>query len=118
MSKIADDIYNILKESFPNYNIIKEYYIGYENYRLFFDFFIKEFGAFIEVQGRQHTCYVHHFHGCMDNFKAQKHRDNLKLKYIQSNKKLCLIRFYHDEVIDKHLVLNKLYKALEMGFYE
>ena len=118
MSKIADQIHSFLKEVFPRYNIIKEHYVQFEDTRLFFDFYVKEFGIFIEVQGRQHECYVHHFHGCVENFRGQKKRDNLKLQYVQENTKFCLVRFYYDEEVTKELVKNKIYKALDGGFYE
>jgi len=118
MSRIAEEIYSILKRYFPNYTILTEYYVKYKGIKLFFDFYIKEFGALIEVQGRQHTYYVHHFHGCMDNFRAQKRRDNLKLQYVQEHDNLCIARFFYDEKITEDLVIGKIYKAIERGFHE
>ena len=66
MSKIANEIYSILEDIFPKHlgnRIQKEIYIPYKNAKLFFDFYIREIGVYIEVQGRQHTEFVKHFHG-------------------------------------------------------
>lgn len=120
MSKISDLVYNALKEMFPNNRIIKEYYIKYKNTKLFFDFFIKDLGILVEVQGQQHVKFVAHFHGDKKKFYAQKRRDNLKIEYIEDKPRLRLIRFYYNEKITKDLIMEKIDKALEndSGFYE
>lgn len=92
--------------------------MNYKGTRLFFDFYMKEFGVLIEVQGRQHVCYVPHFHGCMENFRDQKKRDNLKIQYIQENKGFCLARFYYNEEITEEIINKKIFGALMGGFYE
>lgn len=121
MSKIANDIYKILDEMFPRLSaprITKEIYIRYKGQKLFFDFFIKELGVYIEVQGRQHTEFVKHFHGEKEAFQAQKIRDNLKIQYVEENAQ-CLIRFNFNEKITKALVHKKITKVLEGEcFYE
>jgi len=118
MSKIADEVYCTLKRVFPRYTIIKETYVNYKNTRLFFDFYIKEFGVYIEVQGQQHVLFNKHFHGTKENYWAQKRRDNLKLEFVQNNPYLSLVRFYYHEKITDDLVLKKITKAVERGFYE
>lgn len=65
---------------------------------------------FIECQGRQHVAFVRHFHGTVDNFRAQKFRDNLKISYVQDNG-LYLIRLYDTEEITKKLIFDKMDKA-------
>jgi hypothetical protein len=121
MSKIADEIYDILIEIFPkvfNSRIDKEVYVNYKGQKLFFDFYIKSFGVYIEVQGRQHTEFVKHFHGSREAFMAQKKRDNLKIQYVEGNGE-CLIRFHYNEKITKELVKEKIDKVLDGGcFYE
>lgn len=112
MSVIAEDVYKTLKSLFPNNIIVKEYYIRYKGAQLFFDFFIKDLGILIEVQGRQHFEYIDHFHGSIDIFRAQKHRDNLKKEYVQYDNKLCLVYFYDkQDKITKDLVLRRIYEA-------
>lgn len=71
----------------------------------------------MEVQGRQHTHYVQHFHGTKEAFLAQKHRDNLKRIWVEEQD-LNLVRFNYDEEITEELVLEKIIKAMENGFYE
>lgn len=118
MSKIANNVYDILKKEFPLNIIIKEHYINYKGTRLFFDFFIKDLRLLIEVQGQQHTKFIKHFHLDKETFVAQKKRDNLKIEYVQENDGFSLIRFNYDEKITKELILNKMLKAQERGFYE
>jgi very-short-patch-repair endonuclease len=121
MSKIADKVYDILVDMFPRLSaprITKEIYVNYSGQRLYFDFFIKELGVYIEVQGRQHTEFVKHFHGERDAFLAQKTRDNLKIQYVEE-KGQCLIRFNYNEKITKTLVRKKINRVLKGEcFYE
>lgn len=121
MSKIANKVYTVLAEMFPTKlgsRVVKEIYVNYRGQKLFFDFYIKELGVYVEVQGRQHTRFVKHFHGSKENFLKQKYRDNLKISYVQDNGK-CLIRFNEDEDITEDLVRKKLNKVLEGEcFYE
>ena len=118
MSKIAEEVYGALREAFPLNFILREHYVRFKGNRLFFDFYIKDMGVLVEVQGRQHTEFVKHFHGNKETFLKQKERDNLKIVYIQENKDLCLVRFYYNETVDKNLVISKIYSALERGFCE
>lgn len=120
MSRIAKAIYQIIKTYFPLNVIVKEHYVNYKGNRLFFDYFIKDLGVLIEVQGRQHIDYVPHFHEDKEKFLAQKKRDNLKIEYVQENDKYCLVRFYFNEKFTEEIVVNKIYKALnsEDNFYE
>lgn len=113
MSKIAEQVYDCIKEAFPLINIERELYIQYKSARLFFDFYIKNFKVLVEVQGRQHTSYVKHFHQDKEAFQLQKYRDNLKLEYVQRNDELSLVRFHYNEEITKELILDKIYKALD-----
>ena len=123
MSEIADNIYKCLREIFPNFNVMKEHYINTkvdgdfswsDKYiRLFFDFYIKELGVLIEVQGRQHLEFIKHFHGSRESFLQQKYRDNLKIAYVQGNNELHLVRFYYNEKITKDLVLKKITEVFD-----
>lgn len=113
MSKIADQVYDILKQLFPHNFIIKEYYINYKGIRLFFDFYIKDLQTLIEVQGTQHDGYVSHFHVDRDGFIASKKRDNLKIEYCELNK-IPLVFINHDEKIDKEILLKKMIDAFSL----
>lgn len=120
MSAIANKVHSTLKELFPanpHRRVFPEHYVQFKGARLFFDFYIKELEVFIEVQGRQHTEFVKHFHGTKKNFDSQRYRDNLKIQYVQENEK-CLVRFNYDEDITKELVLEKITNAMESCFYE
>ena len=112
MSKIADDVFNILQQEFPFTYIEKEYYINYKNTRLLFDFYIRNLGILIECQGRQHTEFVKHFHGQVENFYAQKRRDNLKEEYCEENDLTLVLFFDIIDTINKEVVLNRIYEAM------
>ena len=112
MSKIADDTYITLKGLYPFDKITKEYYINYKNTRLLYDFFIPSLRVCIECQGEQHFKYVKHFHSAIEDFYAQKRRDNLKVAYCEEND-LTLVYFY-DKVdkINEELILERIYEAM------
>jgi hypothetical protein len=112
MSAIANKVYDLVKELFPYNIIIKEHYVNYKGTRLFFDFFIKDLGVYIEVHGRQHFNFVKHFHETKDKFLNQKNRDNLKIEYVQEDEKFCLARFYDGEDLNRDIVLNRVLDAL------
>jgi very-short-patch-repair endonuclease len=121
MSQQADEIFQLLKELFPHNRIKAEYYVNYKGKKLFFDFYIRELGLLIEVQGQQHSQFVKHFHGTKEVFLAQKNRDNLKIEYVQGNRLLSLIRFNYNEKVTKELLLKKINFVLDSkngAFYE
>ena len=112
-SKQANDIYALLCATFPHNTILKEYYIRYENQQLYFDFFLKEYNILIEVQGRQHTEFVGHFHGDKQGYLASKRRDNLKKAYCEEHN-LTLVLINYDEVVDSsNKLLEKIQESLE-----
>jgi len=112
MSKIADNVYNVLHKLYPFDDIKCEYYVYYKNTRLFFDFYIKTLGVLIECQGEQHFKYVSHFHSDIKALYAQKRRDNLKVEYCEETN-LVLVYFYDkQDVITQDLVLTRIYEAL------
>ena len=112
MSKLADDVYIVLKEIYPFDLIKKEYYIFYKNTRLFFDFYINNLNVCVECQGQQHDKFVSFFHNDIEDFFSQKRRDNLKVEYCNKNN-LTLVYFYDKvDVINKELVLERIYEAM------
>lgn len=118
MSRIANEVYDVVKRVFPLSKIKKEHYIRYKGTKLFFDFFIRDLKVLIEVQGAQHTQFTSHFHADKEAFNGQKKRDNLKIEYIQEHPELSLVRFNYDEKITSRLVKNKIHRAIKEGFYE
>jgi very-short-patch-repair endonuclease len=97
--------------------VFEEYYVNYKGQRLFFDFYIKKLNVFIEVQGRQHTKFVKHFHEDREAFLKQRERDNLKRIWVEEND-YHLVRINFDEEITKELILNKIERSMEGSFYE
>jgi very-short-patch-repair endonuclease len=115
MSKIADKVYDVLTQMYPPSpykRIHKEIYVHYKGAKLFFDFFIRELGIFVEVQGEQHEKFVKHFHGDKAGLDSQRSRDHLKIQYVEE-KGQCLIRFKYNEKITEELVKNKINAVLE-----
>lgn len=117
MSLISNKVYKLLGEVFPLNIILKEHYVNYKGTKLFFDFFIKDLGILVEVQGEQHTRFIKHFHEDKQKLITQKKRDNLKIEYAQE-KDILFVRFNFDEEITEELILRKIYKAFDEGFYE
>jgi len=112
MSKMSDEVHTALKKLFPYETLVPEHYINYKGAQLFFDFYLKDLGILFEIQGRQHYQFIKHFHGSVENFRAQKYRDNLKKEFIQINKKLCLVYFNDTkDKINEELVLKRIYEA-------
>jgi hypothetical protein len=115
---MANEVRSILEGLFPANpfkRVISEHYVNSKGTKLFFDFYVKELTALIEVQGRQHSVFVEHFHGTAENFKAQKFRDNLKIQYVQENN-MHLVRIYDTEKINEDLMLDKIHKALDSEY--
>jgi len=109
MSKLSNKVYNLLQELFPHNSIQKEYYVKFKGSRLFFDFFIKELSVVIEVQGRQHSEYIKHFHVDREGFLASKRRDNLKKEYCEQHD-LVLVEIEDD--ISKDDMLEKIWSGM------
>jgi len=114
VSKIAADLYVVLKELYPFAKITPEHYVNFKNTRLLFDFYIRNMNLLFECQGRQHTEFVKHFHGIKENFYGQKRRDNLKVEYCE-NSGLTLVFFYDTiDKINKETVLKRIYEAMDV----
>jgi len=111
MSKLADDTYVFLRKTFPHNIITTEYYVNYDNSRLFFDFYIKDLGVLVEVQGRQHDEFVKHFHNDKETFLASKKRDNLKKEYCEK-KGFALLEIRSEEELDKEKFIERAHKEI------
>jgi len=89
-SHSAQKIGKLLKELFPHFSIETEKFVYYEGQRLFFDFAVKEFNLFIEVDGEQHERFSPFFHGDPDRFRAFLERDRLKNEWAEKNDKILI----------------------------
>jgi len=112
MSKQSNDIYDLLVKTFPYSIVKKEYYIKYKGQKLFFDFYVKDFNLLFEVQGRQHSEYVSHFHGNRQGFLETKRRDNLKIQYCQENDLDLITINYDEEIITSDELIEKINSIL------
>lgn len=113
MSKIAEDVLYCLKDLFPFETIVEEEYVRFQGSQLFFDYYLKGMRILIEVQGQQHYKFNSHFHKTIENFRASKKRDNLKIAYCEEQD-LTLVFFYDKiDTITNDLVLDRIMEAQE-----
>jgi hypothetical protein len=113
MSKQADDIYKLLVKTFPHNIITKERYVKYMGQQLFFDFYIKDYNVLFEIQGRQHSEYVAHFHGDRQGYLDMKRRDNLKIRYCQEEGLSLVTINYDEEITTPAEIIEKVNIALD-----
>lgn len=92
-SKLAQEALSLLKKIFPCEIIIEE--VKIPGSALFFDFYLTNQKTFVEVQGAQHTEYVHHFHGDKRSFTKATRRDSLKQQWCENNN-FSLVELSHD----------------------
>lgn len=85
MSRLADEMFSLLKETFPHTKIQKEHTIKYDGRTLFVDFYLPLFLIAVEVHGRQHDVFVKHFHGDAKSWKDHQHRDQVKEEWADVN---------------------------------
>lgn len=114
MSKQSDHIYELLVEAFPHNRITKEHYVKYKGQKLFFDFYIKDYDLLFEIQGRQHSEYVSHFHGDRQGFLETKKRDNLKVQYCQDNELTLIVINYDEKIPSKEDLVNLINEMIRM----
>ena len=116
MSNFSDKMFGCLKESFPYYKIVKEFYINVDNCKYFFDFYIVELSTFVECHGEQHLHFVKHYHKDMIGFNRQKKRDLAKEIYASDNN-YTLVKFFYDEEkkLTSKYVKEKIYYAITAG---
>jgi very-short-patch-repair endonuclease len=110
MSKQAEMIKLLLQKKFPNFMIITEYYVNYQNEKLLFDFLIKELGILIEVQGEQHFSFNNFFYKDGFDFYRQKKRDALKREWASMNG-YTLVTFDYDEKLNEDVFMVKIKEA-------
>ena len=115
ISLLAKSVRETLSSAFPNTVIKDEEYVSYRGQKLFFDFYLPALNIYVEVQGIQHSEFNPHFHGDAAVFRAQKHRDRLKVEWCALND-LTLLRVNYDEIpISVADLLHKVSEAQNNG---
>ncbi|MDQ0477432.1 hypothetical protein [Chryseobacterium sp. MDT2-18] len=88
-------LFNLIKEVFPNYEIISQYspeWLGRQR----IDIFIKELNIAIEYNGKQHYESIKYFGGD-EGLKKTIYRDNIKKrKCLQNSCKLVIVKYNED----------------------
>lgn len=97
MSKAAKKVERLIKKAFPSYRLKKEYYVFYQNTRLFFDYYLPELNLVIEVQGEQHFTFNNFYHTDKNDLLDQVVRDRLKTQWV-SEKEFKLLTLTEKEV--------------------
>ena len=72
-----------IKQLFGDQIVLEEFPIPKSKLRL--DFFLPNIKLAIEYNGRQHDCFVKHFHGTMKGFLQSKQRDEEKASWCALN---------------------------------
>jgi len=112
MSVQSEHIYELLYNIFPHNKVVKEHYVNFKGQQLFFDIYIKDYSLLFEIQGRQHSEYVKHFHVDKQGFLDSKKRDNLKIQYCQE-KDICLVIINYDEALTSNELIDKINKCIK-----
>jgi very-short-patch-repair endonuclease len=113
LSDIEDAVYDLLKETFPNFKIERQFYIKIDYQKLFFDFKIDPIKVLIEVQGEQHFEFSKFFHGNKKQFRKHSSRDKLKKKWALDNG-YSLIEFDKDTIPASREELVSLIYSIKM----
>lgn len=106
------NLYNLIKNIYPNYNIIREYSPEWLNKQRI-DIFIEELNLAIEYQGEQHFMPIEHFGGNKSLLKNKEH-DLTKLKICNAHD-IGILYFDYNENITIDLVKNKINKLINEG---
>ena len=99
--------------------------LGYENFAtevrfpwlkykqtMFLDIYFPELKLGIEVDGRQHSEFVPHFHSTLEGFEIQRNRDNMK-NILCKEHGVRLVRLNEDEIFDFEVIEKKITDALK-----
>lgn len=89
----------LLQELFPQTSILEE--VPLPSTRLIVDFYLPSYNLMVEVNGRQHSEYIPHFHGSEDEggrmkFYQGKKRDRLKREWCEINN-ITLVSLEYNE---------------------
>ena len=98
-----------MKDAFSNLQIIDEYFVKFDNQKLYFDFYIPALKIVVEVDGAQHDKFTPFFHGDAVGYKQSKNRDNLKREWsVANNMILVTIKEREVDGLTKEIFLSKI----------
>ena len=109
-SKLANQVYDVLRDIFPQARIFTEHYVNCEGNRLFFDYYLPQYNILVEVQGEQHYKYTPFFHGAPSDYRQAVKRDKLKQNYALANNFTLVIVDYNEDV-SREMLLTKISEA-------
>lgn len=91
----------LLIELFPTAQILEE--VDFKPYKhkpitLYMDFYLPLYQICVEVHGKQHYEYTHHFHGSKINWFKQKQNDKDKYVWCHINNITCIELPYNEDI--------------------
>jgi very-short-patch-repair endonuclease len=104
----------VLKQLYPEHSIRHDFPIKVNRATLFVDRVILALRLAFEIDGRQHSEFVAHFHVNAEGFKSHKTRDRLKEQWLEENG-FTLIRIAPDEIITAKSIRSRIIEALKDG---
>jgi very-short-patch-repair endonuclease len=111
-SKLEEALDAAIAQIYPHSQVAHDMPIKVRGGRvLFVDRVIRGARIAIEVDGRQHSEFVAHFHKDAGGFASHKERDALKEDWLDANG-YTLIRFAHNEEISAETLRAKILEAL------
>ena len=101
-SKMQKEVKTLLKPHWYSHVVFEEFPVA--GTKMTLDFYNANKKVAIEVQGRQHTKYIPHFHGKNKaNFLSQKRRDIQKKEFCRLNKIRLIEIFPEDNLTEKFI---------------
>jgi very-short-patch-repair endonuclease len=110
-SALEETLDSALKELYPRERIAEDMPIKVRGHSLFVDRVIRGPKIAIEIDGRQHTEFVAHFHKDKDGFAKHRMRDRIKDEWLRENG-FTIVRINYDEKITKDILRAKIIGAL------
>ena len=111
-SKQEIELDKALAEVFGPAAIKSEKPIKIRGRTLFVDRVLESYRIAFEIDGRQHSEFVAHFHGDAQGFKESQARDSLKTQWLEANG-YSIVRFAHNESVTAEAVRARLVAVLK-----
>ncbi len=111
-SQLCKNVYNIVKEVWPEEKIIQEQTIKINGKNLFLDIYLPRLKIAFECNGEQHYNFNKFFHSDIMAFKQQKQNDELKKLFCKESS-INLIEIKYNDKIDKDFIEDKVLESLK-----
>jgi very-short-patch-repair endonuclease len=111
-SKLEESLDAALHELYPQERIARDMPVKVKGRVLYVDRVIRGPRIAIEIDGRQHSEYVAHFHRDADGYAEHKTRDRIKEQWLEDNG-YSLVRFNYNEEVTAVILREKILKALQ-----